>query len=60
MNPEVAPKGLRLVHLLRREARGDVLRAVPVERLDDDGFMRRRDMSANDIPISQSERRIGH
>jgi len=27
---------------------------------DDDGFMRRRDMSANDIPILQSERRIGH
>ncbi len=26
---------------------------------DDDGYMQRRDMSANDIPISASERRIG-
>jgi len=26
---------------------------------DDDGLMRRRDMSANDIPIKASERRIG-
>ena len=26
---------------------------------DDDGYMRRRDMSANDIPISPDERRIG-
>ncbi len=26
---------------------------------DPDGLMRRRDMSANDIPIDQSERRIG-
>ena len=26
---------------------------------DEDGLMRRRDMSANDIPIAQSERRIG-
>jgi nuclear transport factor 2 (NTF2) superfamily protein len=26
---------------------------------DDDGLMRRRDMSANDIPIDASERRIG-
>ena len=26
---------------------------------DDDGYMSRRDMSANDIPISASERRIG-
>ena len=26
---------------------------------DDDGLMRRRDMSANDIPIEASERRIG-
>ncbi len=26
---------------------------------DEDGLMRRRDMSANDIPIVQSERRIG-
>ena len=26
---------------------------------DADGYMRRRDMSANDIPISSSERRIG-
>ena len=25
---------------------------------DDEGLMRRRDMSANDIPISESERRI--
>ncbi len=25
---------------------------------DDDGFMRRRDMSANDIPINESERRL--
>ena len=25
---------------------------------DDDGYMRRRDMSANDIPILESERRI--
>jgi nuclear transport factor 2 (NTF2) superfamily protein len=24
-----------------------------------DGYMQRRDMSANDIPISASERRIG-
>ena len=27
---------------------------------DDDGYMTRRDMSANDIPISASDRRIGH
>jgi nuclear transport factor 2 (NTF2) superfamily protein len=26
---------------------------------DDDGYMARRDMSANDIPISAGERRIG-
>ncbi len=26
---------------------------------DEDGLMRRRDMSANDIPIARSERRIG-
>lgn len=26
---------------------------------DDDGLMRRRDMSANDVPILESERRIG-
>ena len=26
---------------------------------DDDGLMRRRDMSANDIPIAANERRIG-
>ena len=26
---------------------------------NDEGLMRRRDMSANDIPISASERRIG-
>ena len=26
---------------------------------DDNGLMRRRDMSANDIPIQESERRIG-
>ena len=26
---------------------------------DDDGYMQRRDMSANDIPISAGERRIG-
>jgi nuclear transport factor 2 (NTF2) superfamily protein len=26
---------------------------------DDDGYMQRRDMSANDIPISASDRRIG-
>ncbi len=26
---------------------------------DDDGYMKRRDMSANDIPISAGERRIG-
>ena len=26
---------------------------------DDDGYMRRRDMSANDIPISPEHRRIG-
>lgn len=26
---------------------------------DDDGFMARRDMSANDIPINANERRIG-
>ena len=26
---------------------------------DSDGYMKRRDMSANDIPISASERRIG-
>ncbi len=26
---------------------------------DDDGYMRRRDMSANDIPIAASNRRIG-
>ena len=26
---------------------------------DDDGLMRRRDMSANNIPIRESERRIG-
>ncbi len=26
---------------------------------DEDGYMRRRDMSANDIPISVDERRIG-
>ncbi len=26
---------------------------------DNDGYMRRRDMSANDIPISASDRRIG-
>jgi nuclear transport factor 2 (NTF2) superfamily protein len=26
---------------------------------DDDGYMARRDMSANDIPISANERRIG-
>lgn len=26
---------------------------------DDDGYMRRRDMSANDIPIDAGERRIG-
>lgn len=26
---------------------------------DEEGLMRRRDMSANDVPISESERRIG-
>lgn len=26
---------------------------------DDDGYMRRRDMSANDVPITAEERRIG-
>ncbi len=26
---------------------------------DDDGLMRRRDMSANDVPIAKSDRRIG-
>ena len=26
---------------------------------DDDGYMKRRDMSANDIPINANERRIG-
>ncbi len=34
--PGGGAEGLRLLHLLRREAPGDVLRAVPVERLDDD------------------------
>jgi nuclear transport factor 2 (NTF2) superfamily protein len=27
---------------------------------DEDGYMRRRDMSANDIPINSSDRRIGY
>ena len=29
-----------------------------IEEFDDDGLMRRRDMSANDIPIRESERRL--